>query len=92
MSGYRRHTKALITARTTATITFTAEALELGILLLGMPEVDTTVEADTTGAVDTMVGEGTAAIARNSIVSVFGARFLHRSWNVATVEAYASRV
>jgi len=59
--------------------------LELGILLL------VTVEADTMGAVDTMAGEGRAAIARNSIVSVFGAWFLHRSWNVATV-AYASRV
>ena len=70
MSGYRRHTKALITARTTATITSTAEALELGILLLGMAKVDTTLEADITGAVDTMAGEGTVAIAKNLIVLV----------------------
>ena len=36
MSGYRGHSKALITARFTATIISTDEALEPGILLLGM--------------------------------------------------------
>jgi hypothetical protein len=47
MSGYRRHTKALIMGRITATIISTVKALEPGILLLGMAVVDITAEAVT---------------------------------------------
>jgi hypothetical protein len=75
MFGYRRRTKALITARITATIISTGEALELGILSLVMAEVDTTVVGRTISRVGTR--EGTEeVITRKSIASVFGAWFL----------------
>jgi hypothetical protein len=57
MSGYRRHTKALIMGGITATIISTDEALEPGILLLGM------VVADITAAVDITAEGGTEVIA-----------------------------
>ena len=79
MFGYRRRTKALITARITATIISTGEALELGILSLVMATVDTTVEGRTIGRVGTR--EGTEVITRKSIASVFGARLLRWSWS-----------